>query len=222
VEHPGSGNAQHPTVLQRRRRDEGVPGAALRWSSGRRRPFTWRGTEQSRRRHARPQLLLAATGTAARLPDARAGGHPWLLTILLLPLSGGGKRQSSSGAQERGRRRHAGWLSRSATSLPSPLLLRWEELGKESPGGGGQCKSEGRPGFYTGVLGLGEATDGRQRAIWGGVARIHGRQRGRGQHPGEAAVRLARCCLRSGRQQKEGERGIVPLADTRAPGGGES
>jgi hypothetical protein len=44
--------------------------------------------------------------------------------------------------------------------LPSPLLLRWEELGKKSPGGGGQGKSKGRPGFYTGDLGLGEATDG--------------------------------------------------------------
>jgi hypothetical protein len=53
------------------------------------------------------------------------------------------------------------------------------------------------------------------------VACIHGCQRGRGRHPGEAAVRLARGSLRSGRQQKE-ERGIVPLADTRAPGGGES
>jgi hypothetical protein len=86
-------------------------------------PFSWRGIEQSRRRHTRPRLLLAAIGMAARLPDARIGGHPWLLTILLLLLSGGGKRQSSSGAPGRGRQRHACWLSRSATSLPSPLPL---------------------------------------------------------------------------------------------------
>jgi hypothetical protein len=72
-------------------------------------PFSWRGTEQSRRPHARPRLLLAATGTAARLPDARAGGHPWPLTVLLLLLSGGGGLGFSPGRRrsrgERGARR---------------------------------------------------------------------------------------------------------------------
>jgi hypothetical protein len=32
-----------------------------------------------------------------------------------------------------------------ASSLPSPLLLRWEEMGKKFPGGGGQGKGKGRP-----------------------------------------------------------------------------
>jgi hypothetical protein len=85
-----------------------VLGSALRWSSGRRRPFPWRGTEQRQRRLTRPRLLLAATGTAARLPDARAGGHPWLLAALLLLLSGGGGLGFSPGGgghREKGARR---------------------------------------------------------------------------------------------------------------------
>jgi hypothetical protein len=71
--------------------------------------------------------------------------------------------------------------------LPSPLLLRWEELGKKSPGGGGQGKSKGRPGFYTGELGLGEATDGddhRHPCPWPRGAHPAGRARcGAGDAP---------------------------------------
>jgi hypothetical protein len=64
--------------------------------------------------------------------------------------------------------------------LPSPLLLRWEVLGKKSPGGGGQGKSKGRPGFYTGGLGLGEATDGDDHwrpCPWPRGAHLAGRAR---------------------------------------------
>jgi hypothetical protein len=75
-------------------------------------------------------------------------------------------------------------------------------------GGGHREKGGATQALWGRALGFGPP-DGRQRAIWGGVARIHGRQRGREQHHGEAAVRLARCRLHSGRQQKEGERGKV-------------
>jgi hypothetical protein len=112
-----------------------VLGSALRWSSGRRRPFPWRGTEQRKRRLTRPRLLLAATGTAARLPDARAGGHPWLLAALLLLLSGGGglgfspgggghrekgaRRRLYGGASARVWRARAVGMRRGARGLPS-------------------------------------------------------------------------------------------------------
>jgi hypothetical protein len=96
----------------------------------------------------------------------------------------------------------------SQVSPPSPLLLRWEVLGKKSPGGGGQGKSKGRPGFYTGGLGLGEATDGvdlRHPCPWPrGTHLAAGRAARQGGAAGLCSVWEG--CARS----KGGERGIVP------------
>jgi hypothetical protein len=92
----------------------------------------------------------------------------------------------------------------SQVSPPSPLLLRWEVLGKKSPGGGGQGKSKGRPGFYTGGLGLGEATNGvdlRHPCPWPRGTHLAA---GRDARQGGAPPASARCG-RGAHGQREGK-----------------
>jgi hypothetical protein len=147
---------------------------------------------------------------ASALPSLeRARGHE----------NHGGAAQGRRAEQARGvgiwcgqqflrRRIPCGFLSRSPLFFPSPPERTSDEDFGRNPHGR-WCKGGGSSGWILySWLGFGPP-DGRQRAIWGSVACIHGRQCGRGQHHGEAAVRVAHCRLCSRRQQEEGERGIV-------------
>jgi hypothetical protein len=146
------------------------------------------------------------TGCWRRSPVRLPGCHPWRQETeqqrrCTLPIGrtwsrAGGSACSSSFPTSPWRWAHAlqcaGRHPPAAPHLPGlPFLLLCccggRNLGRKSPGGGGQGKSKGWPGFYTSELGLGEATDGddhRHPCPWPRGAHPAGRARcGAGDAP---------------------------------------
>jgi hypothetical protein len=120
---------------------------------------------------------MSRLGCWCRSPVQLPGCHPWRQETeqqrrCTLPIGrtwsrAGGSACSSSFPASPWRWAHAlqcaGRHPPAAPHLPGlPFLLLCcrggRNLGRKSPGGGGQGQSKGRPGFYTGELGLGECS----------------------------------------------------------------